>query len=112
MHQRFAHLVSSIDALTARAALVGVDGALAREINDLLSTGYARALESDGELRRLERRFHELTDPGGMPEPGELDALIARRRETTAEAMRLRARLDVLGEQFRRHGEPQLRSLA
>src|SRR4051812_6401861 len=92
-------LFDAIDALIGRAATGHVDGRMAEEINDLLSSGYARALASDGELRRLERRIHELSEAGDAAGIG---SLVAQRRHTTAEAMRLRARLDVLGAHLRR----------
>jgi hypothetical protein len=107
VHRRVGELVASIDALIARAAAAGVDQATAREINDMLSTGYAHALASEGHVRRLERRIQDLMERGDRERASrELDALVVQRRDTTAQATHLRARLEQLAFHFHGRLEP------
>jgi len=94
-------VIASIDALIVRAAAASSDAPTVEEINDMLSTGYLRALQADSERRHLERRIGTLS-AANWPDAQDRRAAVIARRRTVAEATLLRARLDVLRGHFTR----------
>jgi hypothetical protein len=92
-----------LDAIAARFPDAGVDE---REVEDLLTEGYAHALAGEAQSRRLERRLAELLPDLEEPSVAKEVRRLALQRRTVDHAVAdLRARLRGLNECLLRAGE-------
>jgi hypothetical protein len=90
---RYSDLENRLDVLRKRARR-GADAALLREMEDVLASGYAQAIEADLRSRRLHRRAGELAQ--ALPEEGaalELRRVTLEQRSLDEATRDLRARL-------------------
>ncbi len=96
MHPDLARMIERVHALHEQARdRAGVDRALLEKIEDVLTEGYARALEGDAWSMRSEQRLHELIDgDGDSPVRGrELRTLATEHARFQNEVMALRREL-------------------
>lgn len=93
---RYAEINGIIDALCKRARH-GAEPALLREMEDVLTSGYALALHGDARRRQLQARVENLTR--GLPEAEvakELRRLSLERRSLEDSTRELRTRLNAM----------------
>lgn len=68
MHPDLATMIERVHALHEQIRdRAGVDRAMLEKIEDVLTEGYARALEGDAWSMRSEERLHELIGDTGLP---------------------------------------------
>lgn len=70
-----------VTAARARVARLPAGVVAVREIDDVLTAGYARALEGDAWLMQTEERLHELIDDASAPARGRELRTIAREHD-------------------------------
>jgi hypothetical protein len=90
----YCELRARIDRLCALASRPDADRALADELNDALSEGYARVLATEQQVVDVEERLVDLVLRGEEGRSRELAALDAKRRALARRAERLRDDLD------------------
>jgi uncharacterized protein YceH (UPF0502 family) len=98
MHPDLARMIERVHALHEQARdRAGVDRALLEKIEDVLTEGYARALEGDAWSMRSEQRLHELIDGDGdgdsLVRSRELRTLATEHARFQNEVMALRREL-------------------
>jgi hypothetical protein len=89
-----------IDRLCARAARPDADRALAEELNDALSEGYAHVLATEQQVVDVEERLVDLVLQGDEDRSRDLAVLDAKRRALGLRAERLRDDLARMHECF------------
>ena len=97
--QEFAALLARIDSLTARTAQSSGEAPL-REIEHLLSEGYAEALAGEARLVRLEHALEELLDGGDESRARELRELVRDYRQLERAVAALRSALAAMHGEF------------
>ena len=96
MHPDLARMIERVHALHEQARdRAGVDRALLEKIEDVLTEGYARALEGDAWSMSSEQRLHELIDGDGdsLVRGRELRTLAIEHARFQNEVMALRREL-------------------
>jgi hypothetical protein len=96
MHPDLARMIERVHALHEQARdRAGVDRALLEKIEDVLTEGYARALEGDAWSMRSEQRLHELMygDGDSLVRGRELRTLATEHARFQNEVMALRREL-------------------
>lgn len=94
-----ADLHARIDRLWERAS-AWAPGAVADEINDLLSEGYARALMAEQRIVALDERVTELLMRPDTRDAGTLRSLTSERRSAARDVERLRSRLAAVHDRY------------
>jgi predicted nucleic acid-binding Zn-ribbon protein len=84
----------------ARVARLAPSVVAVREIDDVLTQGYARALEGDAWLMQAEERLHDLIDNASAPKRGRELRTIAREHDDVQQSViELRRELEALREE-------------
>jgi hypothetical protein len=87
-------------AARARVARLPPGVVAVREIDDVLTQGYARALEGDAWLMQAEERLHELIDNPAAPTRGRELRTIARQHDSCQQSViALRRELEALRQE-------------
>ena len=103
-------IIERVEALRAQAGVRagGADDALLAQIEDMLTEGYAHALDGDAWSMRSEERLHELiSDAGSVIRGRELRQLAAEHARFQREIVALRRELAEL-----RHDRDRMQALA
>ena len=107
MHPDLARMIERVHALHEQARdRAGVDRAMLEKIEDVLTEGYARALEGDAWSMRSEERLHEIiSDTDSLVRGRELRTLATEHARFQNEVIALRRELAEL-----RHDRDRLRA--